>query len=153
MRFWRCIEVNEGNRKYFTINKIYESDDRGFNIVTDTGYVLTATTVDRNFSGVTSIISSLVKFIELKPIDETKAKDYNIWIDSNNNPHNITNMTEKYIIHCINMINRSLTIIDTGNKFTLDWTLEHGLKYIEVFTKELMRRMVENIERKKTNES
>ena len=38
MRKWKCISVNNGNSGDFTIGKIYETDDEGYNFIVDGGH-------------------------------------------------------------------------------------------------------------------
>ena len=38
MRKWKCTSVNNGNRGAFTIGKIYETDDEGYNFIVDGGH-------------------------------------------------------------------------------------------------------------------
>ena len=40
MRKWRCDYKQCPNEDYWTVGKIYESDDNGYNIKTDDGYTM-----------------------------------------------------------------------------------------------------------------
>lgn len=51
MRKWRCVYVNKENKKSFTIGKVYESDERGYNIVGDSGFRFNALSADETIYG------------------------------------------------------------------------------------------------------
>lgn len=51
MRKWRCVHVNEVNKKSFTIGKVYKSDKRGYNIVGDNGFRFDSLSADETIGG------------------------------------------------------------------------------------------------------
>jgi hypothetical protein len=37
MRKWKCVSVNNGNERSFTVGKIYETDNNGYGVIVDSG--------------------------------------------------------------------------------------------------------------------
>ena len=50
MRYWKCIKIKEGDERSFTLNKIYTTDNYGYNLVDDKKYTFNALNVTQFFS-------------------------------------------------------------------------------------------------------
>lgn len=70
-------------------------------------------------------------------------KDYRVWINSNRENVNISDMTERYIVNIINMIIRSFLISGSSPVFSEEFVNEHGVMYIIFLVLELKKRKKE----------
>lgn len=89
--------------------------------------------------------------------------DYNIWVDKERTPHDISSMSDLYIKNCIKFCQDGVEKAklercsllnnrdyfeespETNNSFEYMWFYLYGDNYISIFKKELMRREINNV--------
>lgn len=97
MRKWKCVYVAHVDKNTFTCGKIYESDDRGYNIIGDDGCCFTELSADKYGWGFTT--TKFEEVFEEKEENKMKFKvGDKVRIIANNNGHcfNIGDTVELY---------------------------------------------------------